>query len=99
MVLHRSAPNTSCPFFLPLTLGSFIWDEKNGMRDLGTLGGTCALATGVNNAFIVSGDNIKDLPTDPACLSDNRAITDQRGAIGRKQARAEALNQAAQVAG
>ena len=94
-----SAPNTSCPFFLPLTLGSFIWDEKNGMRDLGTLGGTCALATGVNNAGIVIGDNINDEPTERAFLWENGSIRDLGGTIGGNQTTAEALNQAGQVAG
>ncbi len=94
-----SAPNTSCPFFLPLALGSFIWDEKSGMRNLGTLGGTCAVATGVNNAGIVIGDNVNDEPIQRAFLWDNGSIKDLGGTIGGNQAAAEGVNQSGQVAG
>jgi len=94
-----SAPNTSCPFFLPLALGSFIWDEKNGMRDLGTLGGTCAVATGVNNAGIVIGDNVDDNVIERAFLWDNGSIKDLGGTIGGNQAGAEGVNESGQVAG
>src|SRR5438876_8346327 len=69
------------------------------MRDLGTLGGTCALATGVNNAGIVIGDNINDEPTERAFLWENGSIRDLGGTIGGNQTTAEALNQAGQVAG
>jgi uncharacterized membrane protein len=34
----NSVPSASCIF--PLTTDSFIWDQKNGMRDIGGLGGT-----------------------------------------------------------
>jgi probable HAF family extracellular repeat protein len=94
-----SAPNTSCPFFLPLALGSFIWDEKNGMRDLGSLGGTCAVATGVNNAGIVIGDNVNDEPIQRAFLWEKGSIKDLGGTIGGNQAGAEGVNQSGQVAG
>src|SRR5947209_18003887 len=69
------------------------------MRDLGTLGGTCALATGVNNAGIVIGDNINDEPTERAFLLENGSIRDLGGTIDGNQTTAEALNQAGQVAG
>jgi probable HAF family extracellular repeat protein len=32
-----------------LTTGAFIWDKKNGMKDLGGFGGTCTLASDINN--------------------------------------------------
>ena len=32
-----------------LTTDSFIWDRRDGMKDLGSLGGTCTLATDLNN--------------------------------------------------
>jgi uncharacterized membrane protein len=32
-----------------LTTGTFIWDKKNGMKDIGGLGGTCTLANDFNN--------------------------------------------------
>jgi probable HAF family extracellular repeat protein len=93
-----SAPNTSCPFFLPLALGSFIWDEKNGMRDLGSLGGTCAVATGVNDQGIVIGDNVDDNMIERGFLWDG-SIKDLGGTLGGNQTTAEAINQAGQVVG
>lgn len=94
-----SAPNTSCPFFLPLALGSFIWDEKNGMRDIGNLGGTCAIATGVNDQGIVIGDNVDDKIVERGFLWNNSSIKDLGGTIGGNQTTAEAINQAGQVVG
>ncbi len=94
-----SAPNTSCPFFLPLASGSFIWDEKNGMRDIGNLGGTCAIATGVNDQGIVIGDNVDDNIIERGFLSDNGSIKDLGGTIGGTQTTAEAVNQAGEVVG
>jgi probable HAF family extracellular repeat protein len=38
-----------------LTTGSFIWNKENGMQDLGSLGGTCTLAFGLNNQGQVVG--------------------------------------------
>jgi len=32
-------PDEDCG--LPLALGSFLWDEAHGMRNLGSFGGTC----------------------------------------------------------
>jgi len=94
-----SAPNTSCPSFLPLAAGSFIWDETNGMRDIGNLGGTCAIATGVNDQGIVIGDNIDDNIIERGFLWDNGSIKDLGGTIGGTQTTAEAVNQAGEVAG
>ena len=47
-----SAPSAVCP---PLTTGSFIWDKKNGMVNLGNFGGTCTEAVGLNNRGRVVG--------------------------------------------
>ena len=48
----NSVPTAACPSTqanLSLTTGSFVWDKKNGMRDIGGLGGTCTLASDLNN--------------------------------------------------
>jgi len=52
-----SARSPSCAgsYGFALTTGSFIWDKENGMKDLGSLGGTCTLAFGVNNRGQVAG--------------------------------------------
>jgi probable HAF family extracellular repeat protein len=94
-----SAPNTSCPFFLPLATGSFIWDKQNGMRDLGTLGGTCVIATGVNDNGVVVGDNVNDQPIQRAFLWRNGLIQDLGGSIGGEQAGAEGISRSGQVIG
>jgi probable HAF family extracellular repeat protein len=46
-----------------LTTGSFIWDKYNGMKDLGSLGGVCSLAFGLNNLGQVTG--VSSLADDP----------------------------------
>ena len=52
-----SAPSASCAgrYGFALTTGSFIWNRENGMQDLGSLGGTCTLAFGLNNEGQVTG--------------------------------------------
>jgi probable HAF family extracellular repeat protein len=40
-----------------LTTSSFIWDKKNGMKDLGGLGGTCTIAYDLNNRGQVVGQS------------------------------------------
>jgi probable HAF family extracellular repeat protein len=99
MSYTSSAPNTSCPFLLPLATGSFIWDEKNGMRDLGTLGGTCVIATGVNDQGVVVGDNINDQPLERGFLWRDGIIQGLGGSIGGEQTTAEGINQSGQVIG
>lgn len=44
-----SVPSTICAPTLPITTGSFLWDRKNGMKDIGGLGGTCTLANDLND--------------------------------------------------
>jgi len=39
------------------TTGSFIWDKKNGMQNIGTLGGTCTVAYDLNNRGQVVGQS------------------------------------------
>ena len=56
-----SIPNAICASIssFTLTTGSFIWDKKNGMKDIGGLGGTCTLASNLNNrGQIVGGSSL-----------------------------------------
>jgi len=50
-------PSSFCAgnYHFALTTSSFIWDGENGMKDLGSLGGTCTLAFGLNNQGQVTG--------------------------------------------
>lgn len=55
----NSDPSPLCAslwnFGFVLQTGSFIWDKKHGMRDIGGLGGTCTLASDLNNRGQVVG--------------------------------------------
>jgi probable HAF family extracellular repeat protein len=46
--------NDNVAYYL-LTTSAFIWDKKNGMKDLGGFGGTCTLASDLNNRGQVVG--------------------------------------------
>ena len=51
-----SSPSTLCAGAgFALTTGSFIWDRKNGMEDLGNLGGTCTFVSDLNQRGQVVG--------------------------------------------
>jgi len=56
-----SVPSPDCPgiggFFI--TTDSFIWDKKNGMRDIGGLCGTCTLASDLDNRGQVVGGSLR----------------------------------------
>jgi probable HAF family extracellular repeat protein len=80
---------------------SFIWDKKNGMTDLGNLGGACVIATGINDDGVVIGDNTNDQPqpVERAFIWKNGVIQDLGGSIGGLQTGAEGINASGQVAG
>ena len=53
-----SEPSAFCALNgFALTTGSFIWDKKNGIRNLGGLGGTCTLAIALNNRGQIVGES------------------------------------------
>jgi probable HAF family extracellular repeat protein len=85
------------PTPVPLTTHSFIWDEEHGMRDLGTLGGTCTIATGINDSGVVVGDNVAAL--ERGFLWKDGNIRDLGGSIGGEQTGAEAINASGEVVG
>lgn len=72
----NSTPSAFCSLFSPfiLTTGSFIWDKKNGMQDIGGLGGTCTVAYDLNNRgqVVGEGSQIGD-PTNLAFVWDRAA--------------------------
>jgi probable HAF family extracellular repeat protein len=54
----NSIPSAFCSNVgFPLTTGSFIWDKKHGMQDLGGLGGTCTVAYDLSNRGQVVGQS------------------------------------------
>jgi probable HAF family extracellular repeat protein len=88
-------------FGYPLTTGSFIWDHKNGMSDIGGLGGTCTLASDLNNRSQVVG--ISALTADsvmhPFVWDAATGMTDLMGASNGFTGFAHAINERGQIVG
>jgi len=63
---YTSSVPITCFGFPPATLatGSFVWDNENGMRDLGGLGGLCTTAEAINSRGQIVG--FSDLKGDTA---------------------------------
>src|ERR1035441_6123288 len=106
----NSVPSPICAaasslFFSPaaavLTTNSFIWDKKNGMRDLGSLGGTCTLADDLNDhGQIVGGSSLTGDPVfHPFVWEAATGVTDLLGASNGNFGNAEAENAHGDVAG
>jgi len=85
---------------VPLATHSFFWDEKGGMRDLGTLGGSCTIATGINNDGVVIADNADfDTGVERGFIWKGGTIRDLGGSIGGQSTTAAAINESGEVAG
>jgi len=81
-------------------LGSFIWDEERGMRNLGNFGGSCTFAYGLNNNGQIVGYST---PTGDqysrAFLWQNGVMRDLGGSLGGNATGAFAVNEAGQAVG
>ena len=75
-----SIPNAICASISPFTLttGSFLWDKKNGMKDIGGLGGTCTLASDLNNHGQIVGGSAQtgDTQVHPFVWNAATGVTD-----------------------
>jgi probable HAF family extracellular repeat protein len=62
----------------PLTTGSFVWDKKNGMKDIGNLGGTsCTLAHNSNNrGQVIGGSDVPGEFQHPFVWDSETGMTD-----------------------
>jgi probable HAF family extracellular repeat protein len=101
----NSAPSNICAglwnFGFFLTTGSFIWDPKNGMRDIGDLGGSCTIATDLNNRGQVVGLSAVagDLELHPFVWDAVNGMTDLDPSTGRNTIFALAINEHGTVVG
>jgi len=100
----NSAPSAICANYgvgFNLTTASFLWDQENGMRDIGGLGGTCTLASDLNNRGQVVGGSA--LPGDPVIhpfvWNASTGMTDLLGASNPNYGFPEGENARGDVAG
>jgi probable HAF family extracellular repeat protein len=84
---------------LPLALGSFLWDEAHGMRNLGGFGGNCTQAWDLNNHGQVVGWAFTPEGISRAFLWQADALVDLGGDLGGGYTGAFALNDRGQAAG
>jgi probable HAF family extracellular repeat protein len=85
---------------LSLTTGSFLWDKEHGMVNLGSFGGTCTLASGLNNRGQVAGGSY--LPGDQssrAFVWDRATGIRDLPTLGGDNAGAFAINDAGEAVG
>ena len=76
-------PTNACIPGFAFVTGSFIWDKENGMRDLGSLGGTCTTASDMNNRGQVVGfSNLPGDLSEHGFLWDNGSFQDLGGSLG-----------------
>jgi len=103
MSYTSSVPNALCPGIsaFTLTTGSFVWDKKNGMKDIGGLGGTCTLANDLNNhGQIVGGSALTgDTQVHPFAWNAATGVTDLLDSSDSSYGFAEAENAHGDVAG
>jgi probable HAF family extracellular repeat protein len=79
----NSVPTNACLAGFAFVTGSFIWDKENGMRDLGSLGGTCTTASDMNNdGQIVGFSNLPGDLSEHGFIWDNGSFQDLGGSLG-----------------
>ena len=84
---------------LPLALGSFLWDEAHGMRNLGDFGGLCTQANDLNNhGQVVGASLLKGGVSGRAFLWQDGSLR-ELGGLPEWNTVAFAVNEAGQAAG
>jgi probable HAF family extracellular repeat protein len=98
-----SAPSANCAsdaLAAVLATGSFIWDRKTGMRDFGGFGGTCTLATDLNDkGQVVGTSNLAGDQTWHAFTWDRATGIKDLGTLGGSYSLAQAINQGGEAVG
>ncbi len=100
----NSVPSALCAGFgvgFSLATDSFIWDKQNGMRDIGSFGGTCTIAADLNSqGRIVGGSALPgDTTTHPFVWDSATGITDLMGSSSGDYGLAGAINNQGVVVG
>jgi probable HAF family extracellular repeat protein len=99
----NSIPNATCAGIsaFNFTTGSFLWDRKNGMKDIGSLGGACTLANDLNNqGQIVGGSSLTgDTTVHPFVWNAATGVTDLLDLSDSSYGFAEGENAHGDVAG
>ncbi|MGA7928081.1 MAG: hypothetical protein WCA20_19085 [Candidatus Sulfotelmatobacter sp.] len=84
----------------PLAIGSFIWDKENGMRNIGSFGGTCTLAQDLNNRGQIVGYAFPaEQGNSRAFLWEGGSFRELGGSLGGNSTGAFVVNDAGQAAG
>jgi probable HAF family extracellular repeat protein len=96
----NSVPTNACNPGFAFVTGSFIWDKENGMRDLGSLGGTCTTASDMNDhGQVVGFSNLPGDLSEHGFLWDNGAFQDLGGSLGGNFQGPFAMNEQGQAVG
>jgi uncharacterized membrane protein len=91
-------PTAACTF--PITTGSFLWDRVHGMIDLGSFGGTCTIASDLNNrGQVVGASNLAGDASSAAFLWERGALHQLPGFAGGDFTGATTINDLGQTAG
>jgi probable HAF family extracellular repeat protein len=96
----NSVPTNLCIQGFAFATGSFIWEKEHGMRDLGSLGGSCTTASDMNSLGQVVG--FSNLPGDMSqhgFLWDNGSFQDLGGSLGGDFQGPFAVNEHGQAVG
>jgi len=92
---------TTSPFCnFPLVTDSFIWDSEHRMVDLGSFGGTCTIASAINNrGQIVGESNGVGDQSSTAFIWENGSFQPLGGSLGGDFSGAGAINDEGEAAG
>lgn len=97
-----SNPSDICAsvYGFPLSTGSFVWQDGRGMTDLGGLGGSCTIATGLNDQGQVVGQSwaTGDLTGHAFRWEQTTGLVDL-GTLGGDFSSATAINNAGEAVG
>jgi probable HAF family extracellular repeat protein len=95
-----SVPGACAVDGLALSTGSFIWDQENRMRDMGNLGGTCTIVTGLSNGGAAIGfSTVTGDAYQRAFFWKNGTLSDLGGSLGGNNTGAVSQNEGGQAVG